>query len=182
MFVCMVVCVSARPITNDPDRFLAISCKQDIMWATPSDICRDFLDSLRTPTPTQNPGSSSLLSTTPLIPTLPVLLVRSAQMADWLKTFLGICSGLITIYSSVVSYLGFVRKIGFSAIPYLRPVWFRVRRSGWRRLPPRSDFRDCSFWYGPLNFYMPNLFYLLMFCCPSLLPNSFGTLIFLDCP
>ena len=113
MFVCMVVCVSARPITNDPDRFLAISCKQDIMWATPSDICRDFLDSLRTPTPTQNPGSSSLLSTTPLIPTLPVLLVRSAQMADWLKTFLGICSGLITIYSSVVSYLGFVRKLGF---------------------------------------------------------------------
>ena len=113
MFVCLFVCVSARPISNDPDSYLALSCREDPMWATPSDVCREYFDSLRTPTPTQTPGSSSLISTTPIIPTLPVLVVRSAQMAGWLKAFLGICSGLITLYSSAVSYFGFVQKLGF---------------------------------------------------------------------
>ena len=111
MFICLIVCVSARPIGNDPDRYLAISCRDDIMWATPSDVCRDYLDSFSTPT--QSPGSLPPISTTPQIPKLPVLVVRSAQMADWLKAFLGICSGLLTLYSSAVSYFGFIQKLGF---------------------------------------------------------------------
>ena len=109
MFVCLFVCVSARPLGNDPDRYLAISCRDDMIWATPSNICREYLDS--SSAPTQNPGSLPTISTTQL-PTLPVLVVRSAQMADWLKAFLGICSGLLTLYSSAVSYFGFIQKLG----------------------------------------------------------------------
>ena len=109
MFVCLFVCVSARPLGNDPDRYLAISCRDDLIWATPSDICRDYLDP--SSTPTQNPGSLPTISTTQF-PTLPILVVRSAQMADWLKAFLGICSGLLTLYSSAVSYFGFIQKLG----------------------------------------------------------------------
>ena len=116
-FVCLSVfaCASARPIFgNDPDAYLAIKCQADPMWATPSQICRDYLAEFTTPTP--HPGTSTLgpLSPVPLtlVPTLPSLVVKSAVLADWAKAILSICSGLTAIYTSVVSYLRFVKKYG----------------------------------------------------------------------
>ena len=85
-----------RPIFDDKsDDFLAIACDADPLFETISPECVDYL---KTATTTIRP------KITPK---------EVAVVADWVKILLGFFSSVFSIYTALVSFYHFYKKLGF---------------------------------------------------------------------
>ena len=91
-----IVLTKSRPIFEDEsDDFLAIACDANPLFVTISPECVAYLE--RTTTTTRPKISPK----------------EVAVVADWVKVLLGLTSSLFSIYTALVSFYHFYKKLGF---------------------------------------------------------------------
>ena len=109
LVVCLSAVVSARPIfsPDDDQEFLRLTCEETPFLATISPECRLFFSQMETVQPPTTPSNQSAL-----VPTVPALVLQTANLASWAKAVLGVISFIVTAYSSAVTYIKYTRKVG----------------------------------------------------------------------
>ena len=92
----LIFLTECRPIFDDKsDDFLAIACDADPLFETISPECVEYL---KTATTTARPNISPK---------------EVAVVADWVKILLGLISSLFSVYTALVSFYHFYKKLGF---------------------------------------------------------------------
>ena len=93
--VMLSIC-NCRPIFDEKnDEFLAIACEADPLLVTLSPECVEFLK--RTATTTTKPNITQK---------------EVAVVADWVKILIGLISSIFSVYTALVSFYHFYRKLG----------------------------------------------------------------------
>ena len=87
-----------RPLFDEEsDEFLAIACDADPLFSTLSPECVEYFEKTAT-TSTIRPNITPK---------------EVAVVADWVKILLGLTSSLFSIYTALVSFYHFYKKLGF---------------------------------------------------------------------